>query len=204
MPVVNFNPGAEAPKQDTQILRETEIRDAIGINSATPPTNSLQARVQALINAIGSGASPASDTLQSRLGGLSWTLGNPNDVSATSDSANVGILPLIKRGLGILTNIKDFSWMSIPVSTYSSLAQVSVGTAAVQLVASNGNRKQMIIYNSGLSTILINFGGTASASSYSIPLPAGFAYFDDSPYQGAVSGICQSGSSTAQVTSLLA
>lgn len=231
MTVYNLNPSALADKQDTQITRETEIRDAIGVNSASPPANSLQsrvqstsdgtwavasrvgdsvaspaantlmARVQTLIDNIGFGASPAANTLQSRLNLLDNDLGAPGDAAATNDSASAGIIPLLKRALGHLSNIAGNTGMANPATSSGTLTTVSVTNTAVNLLTANSSRKGFVAYNTSSTQAFLAFGATATTSAYTIPLPGGFAYVDDS-FQGVISAITASGTATINITSL--
>lgn len=77
--------------------------------------------------------------------------------------------------------------------------------AAVSLLTANAARKGAILWNDGPADLLVSFGGTASASDYSLKIPGGasgsFYELKFPAYTGSVSAILAAlGSQTVRVT----
>jgi len=78
-------------------------------------------------------------------------------------------------------------------------------TVAVVLAVANAARKGLILWNDGPADLLVSFGGTASATDFSIKIPGGasgnFYELKFPVYTGSISGILAAlGSQTVRVT----
>jgi len=74
----------------------------------------------------------------------------------------------------------------------SAAATTSVNDAAVSttLLASNANRRGVIIHNNSTSILYVKYGATASATSYTYKVPADTTLeMADPAYQGVIDGI---------------
>ncbi len=95
-------------------------------------------------------------------------------------------------------------------STSSAAAQTSQGTTAVQVLAANANRKQLIILNTGTTTIKLLLGaGTPTQTSYHVALRGAGAADDGSGgsyvsdvWTGAVQAISSGASGAMVITEL--
>lgn len=86
----------------------------------------------------------------------------------------------------------------------STPSSVSVTTASTSILASNANRLGATIYNEGTATALVKLGATASASSYTTPIPSGGYYEVPFGYTGAIDGITAASTAQLRVTELTA
>ena len=69
--------------------------------------------------------------------------------------------------------------------------QVAITTSAGVIVASNANRKKLIIHNVGSDTIYIGDDGSITSSN-AFPILSGET-FEINDYTGIIKGICASG-----------
>lgn len=91
------------------------------------------------------------------------------------------------------------------VSAAPSISQVSSSTSSVTLKTSNSNRKGLIIHNGATTALLVKFGATASATSFTVKVGVGERYtLPDLPiYTGVVDGIWEgSPTGAANVTEI--
>ena len=84
------------------------------------------------------------------------------------------------------------------------LTSVALSTTSVILLASNLARRKFVIVNDSNRTLRVAFAATASASAFTVLLPAGGATEGDlDGYTGDISGIWQqAGSGSAQITEI--
>jgi succinylarginine dihydrolase len=90
------------------------------------------------------------------------------------------------------------SFASTPVqsNTASVVAQTTVGTTSVQILAANAARKRVRVQNSGTTVIKLGFGRTPTQTAYHRALPAGGSADDgssppleDMTWTGAINAI---------------
>lgn len=81
-------------------------------------------------------------------------------------------------------------------------SSVNSGTSSVSILAANANRKGATIYNTDANVLYLDLsGGTASATSCSVPVAAGAIHSVPFGYTGAITGVWASdGSGAALVT----
>lgn len=93
---------------------------------------------------------------------------------------------------------------SASTSSTSTLTNVASSASSVSILASNANRKGMILFNDSTATLYLKFGTTASATSYTVQI-ASNGYFEmpnPTVYTGALDGIWSSANGNARVTEL--
>jgi hypothetical protein len=94
-------------------------------------------------------------------------------------------------------------------STSSNVAQTSQGTTAAEVLASNANRKQAVIQNTGTTVVKLGLGRTPTATAYHVALKA-CASADDGTggtfvtdlWTGAINAISSASGGTLVVTEL--
>lgn len=89
--------------------------------------------------------------------------------------------------------------------TSAVLANVGASASSVALFASNAAARARMVYNDSADSsavLYLKFGATASATSFTVAVPAGALYeFPSSPlYTGAVDGIWASATGSARTT----
>lgn len=81
-------------------------------------------------------------------------------------------------------------------------ARVATSVTVATLLAAGTNRSMVRIQNEAAATLYVKLGATASATDYSISMPANSYYEFPSgdPYAGIITGTLASGTGFAQVT----
>lgn len=89
-----------------------------------------------------------------------------------------------------------------PYPGISTLANVSGSATSVTLFASNGQAERRFVYNDSTATLYLKYGATASATSFTVLIPAGGYFEAPMPmrYTGVVDGIWTSATGTARCT----
>ena len=84
----------------------------------------------------------------------------------------------------------------------ATLARVATSTTVATLLAASGTRRMAVIYNDAAGALYVKFGATATSTDFTVKI-AGGGYFElPSPmYTGAITGILDTGTGNAQVTS---
>lgn len=97
--------------------------------------------------------------------------------------------------------ITNFSGTPTPPAN-ASLTQVAQSASSVSLLASNVNRRQIIIFNVAGQPLSVAFAATATLTAFSILIPANGNYVGSlDGYTGVVSGIWKgAGSGNAVIT----
>jgi len=89
--------------------------------------------------------------------------------------------------------------------TSATLSNVASSASSVTIIASNTNRRKIIVCNDSTSRLLLKFGATASATDFTIALAGGAIY--ESPfgavYTGIIDGIWDSANGAARVTEMI-
>lgn len=90
-------------------------------------------------------------------------------------------------------------------ASVATLSSVASATSNQNLLAKNPNRAGVIIHNSDANAMLLKYGLTASASSYTYKVAAGAHWEMPSPlYTGPIDGIWEGdGSGAAMITELM-
>lgn len=208
--------------QNTQILLETDLRDSLGLAQSTPAANTIQARLSALLDRTGEGSTPNGTSLNGRLLSLInnvgeaianpngnsligrmvqvlSSLGNTNDGAASSDTATSSLVGLLKRQNQTLSQISTNTGGGV-VAASSALTSPTVTTTSSIVLNASTSRKRFSVLNSGTTTVFLEYGNAASATS-GIPIPGGFLWVETLAYTGSVSLITQSGSQAVTVRS---
>lgn len=89
-------------------------------------------------------------------------------------------------------------------ATGAALSSVASLATSASLLANNSNRCGVILYNSDANALLVKYGTTASASSYTYRILTGQTWEMPNPiYTGPIDGIWESdGSGSAFITEL--
>lgn len=87
----------------------------------------------------------------------------------------------------------------------ATVTQVTPATSSTVLKASNTARKALVLYNGGTSDCYVNYGGTASSSTFTFLLPSlGTTTIRGDEFSGAVNGIwVATGGNAMQVTEVV-
>ncbi len=178
-----------SPTANTWQARLQALVDAIGV-AASPATNSLQARIQSILDAVGVSASPAANSLQARIQSLISNIGLPTDSVAASESSTASVIAFLKL-IATRQNIRlstGPTTQTLPVA--SSITAVNLGTAA---------RRGFAVYNLGPVAILMRRNTDPTTSLYEIEIPSGSIFYDDIDFSGTVRVILKSGSTSQNV-----
>lgn len=109
-------------------------------------------------------------------------------------------------GAGAATSLAAGSTVGTTVATAATLSNVASSVTTVTLLAANAARRGFMIVNDETSTLLVKFGATASATSFTVSLVAAAYYECPQPvYTGLVAGIwtaAGSGSGAARITEI--
>lgn len=80
-------------------------------------------------------------------------------------------------------------------------SNVASSATAVTVLAANGRAAKRIVYNDSTAVLRLKFGAGASASSFTMAIPANALYEFPTPlYRGLVSGIWESANGSARTT----
>lgn len=103
-----------------------------------------------------------------------------------------------------VTNAGTFAVQNTPVVAASAtLANVASSASSVTLLASNAARRGVVIYNESTAILYVKFGATASATSYTVQIPAGGYWEMSHPaYTGIIDGIWSAANGNARITEL--
>ncbi len=198
--------------QNTQITRETEIRDRLGEASATPTADTLNHRLLTLLTRFGDAvASPVANTLLARIQTLIGNFGNVADTAAASPTSNVSFISLFKWltsnfNTRIPTLSLNGSRLMVDVANATAATSAAgvntLSTSAATLVAANSSRKGLSFYNPLAVTVFVDTVAAVTTTNYRFQLPPG-AYYEhpmgDSPYTGLFYAILPSGTGSLLV-----
>lgn len=92
---------------------------------------------------------------------------------------------------------------SIPCAT-ANLSSVAANASSVSLLAANADRRGLVIVNDGSQTLLVKFGTTASATSFTYRVLAGSTLELVGPviYTGDIDGIWDVANGNARITEI--
>lgn len=92
---------------------------------------------------------------------------------------------------------------SIPCSTVT-LTNLSSSGSSQQLLASNTNRRGLVVMNDSSATLLLKFGTTASATSFTYKIPAGGTLELNAVviYTGRIDAIWDTADGSARITEI--
>ena len=114
----------------------------------------------------------------------------------------------VKTGFGadgVYSDVSD----SAPLPTKRAgvgtavLTSVASSVSSVTIAAANTARRMLLIYNDSTSVLYLAYAATATATAFTIKLPAASLYEMPSPvYTGIVTGIWSSANGSARVTEM--
>lgn len=138
---------------------------------------------------------------------------NTNTHAVTASGAfpvtdNAGSLT-VDDGGGSLTvdgsvSITGTSPVTLPTAGTGTLSNVAGAAASTQLLASNANRKGVVIWNESTALLYVAYAAAASATAYTYQIVAG-GYLEMAPpfiYTGIITGIWAAANGNARVTEL--
>lgn len=83
----------------------------------------------------------------------------------------------------------------------AALTSVGASITSVSLLAANADRAGATFYNESTSVLYLAYGATASATAYTVAIPASGYYELPAPaYTGAISGIWVAANGNARIT----
>jgi hypothetical protein len=83
----------------------------------------------------------------------------------------------------------------------AALTNVSSSASSVQLLASTAGRRMATIHNDSTAVLFLKYGSAASATSYTVKIPAGgYFEFPHPVYTGRVDGIWDAANGAARIT----
>lgn len=103
----------------------------------------------------------------------------------------------------VLTALAALVQKSDTVAAAATLANIASSASNVTLQALNASRKGWVVFNDSTAVLYIKFAATASATSYTVQVPAG-GYYElpkqNAIYTGIIDGIWASANGNARVT----
>lgn len=91
--------------------------------------------------------------------------------------------------------------INFPSTSNATPTSVTVTNTSTSILAADPNRKKFTIYNPGVATVFIEYGGTPTTTAYLTPISPGFLLVDDLDWKGAVNGIVATGTNALLVRS---
>ncbi len=175
------------------------------ISEVYPPSGSLTSAAGGQLTATEGGPASTDATSKRSAPASIWirdgnniTQGAQADAAATTDAGTFSLIALFKRLLQGITTLTG-KWSAAT----GTKANVVAAITSTTILASNANRKGAIIYNDSTAILYLDLsGGTASATSYSVQIPAN-GYFEvpgPAIYTGLVTGIWVAANGNARVT----
>lgn len=163
-----------------------------------PATQAVSGTVTANLGAPGTGAT---------------ALGKAEDAAHASGDTGIAIWGVRNDGgTTVLTSANgDYSPQAVDnagssfirsrPAVSSTTANVATSTTNATLAAADPNRMGVIIHNSGTADLLVKYGATASATSFTTRIvPAGTMGVDASTWAGIIDCVAATGTGTARVT----
>lgn len=90
-----------------------------------------------------------------------------------------------------------------PAASAANVANVAAATASTVIVASNANRRGLLVFNDSTANLYLKYGTGASATSFTVPLgPGGFFEMPEPTFTGAIEGAWSAANGAARVTEL--
>lgn len=134
--------------------------------------------------------------------------GVPFDVAITAPlgtqaiAASVAVTPATSSSWAVTGPLTSTEFLADLRSTTGAKTSVNSGTGSVTILASNAARKGATITNTDANVLYLDLsGGTASSTSYSVPVSSAGFYTVPFGYTGAITGIwAADGSGAALVT----
>lgn len=127
-------------------------------------------------------------------------------IQAFTKLAQVGYAPFLQLTSSPVTAnvnaIQSGAWFTTATATLSNVAS---SATTVTVLASNANRKGMMVFNDSTSVLYLKFGATASTTSYTVQIASnGYYEMPASPYMytGICDGIWSSANGNARVTEI--
>lgn len=147
------------------------------------------------------GVDANTDNLETQLTSVISTLQNIENTTGISNTNEGLIRGEIQNTNTALGTLEDDVEALYDKTTSSTVTAVSVGVTATNLLSSSATRKKAIIENNGNKTIYVKFGATASTTDFSFKL-AKDEIWEELNYQGIITAVTSSGSSSINVTSI--
>jgi hypothetical protein len=100
-----------------------------------------------------------------------------------------------------IANSPNTSSFQIVPTSLATLSNATSSASNVTLIASNGARKGLTIFNDSTAILYVKFGTTASTTSFTVKMTGGAYYEMPTPvYTGIVDGIWDSANGAARIT----
>lgn len=136
---------------------------------------------------------------------VDYTAATQVEVTSSPTNAKTAFIPKFEsvNSSGVSANpMTSAEFLANLRSGTGTKTSVNSGASSVTILASNANRKGATITNTDANTLYLDLsGGTASSTSFSVPLAAGGYYGVPFGYTGAITGIwAADGSGAALVT----
>jgi hypothetical protein len=163
-----------------------------------PATQPVSGTVTANLGAPGTGATSlgkAEDAAHASgdTGIATWGVRNDGGTTALT-SANGDYSPQAVDNAGS-------TWVRNRPAISSTVTSVATSTTSATLAAADANRLSVIIHNSGTADLLVKYGATASATSFTTRIvPAGTMGVDSATWAGVIDCVASTGTGTARVT----
>lgn len=133
---------------------------------------------------------------------MSGYIGNDGSALAGGINASGQVQGLSVDNTGKL-NVNASVSSTLPTSSVATLTSVAGATSSTALLASNGNRKGMMIFNDSTAILYLAFASSASTTAYTVQVAPGGFYEMPSPiYTGALYGIWSAANGNARITEL--
>lgn len=179
---------------------EQEIADDAGAQSlAKEATLSAQSTLMGAVTET----APATDTASSGHNGRLQRIAQRITSLIALIPTSLGQKTMANSLAVVIASDQSTVPVSAPVASTATLTSVSASTSSVSLLALNTSRKGAIFYNESNSGCYMAFASTASASAFTIFIPAHDVFvMDKTVYTGAISGIWNVAVGAMKITEL--
>ncbi len=129
----------------------------------------------------------------------------PVSLTSTTITGSVAVTgPLTDAQLRATAVPVSLTSTTIAGSATATLSNVSSSATNVTVLASNANRKMMMVTNDSTASLYLKFGTTASTTSYTVLIPPQGYYEMPNPglYTGIIDGIWSAANGSARVTEI--
>lgn len=169
---------------DVTVSSEVEVKNDSG--NPVPVNGTITANA-------GTGPFPVSDNSGSLT--VDAPVGTPVFVRLSDGSSAIATLPVS------MSTVPTHAVTAEKTASSTTSTGVTVGSSSTTVIASNANRKAVIIVNDSDETVYLKYGTGAAANS-GIRLNASGGTIREEMYTGVITGICASGGKVVTVTEM--